>query len=102
VEKGVNLMNCAGRELLEETGYLATKLAPLTVFYTSPGILSERMYAFSAHGLQKEQAALEEGEDIELMPAKWEQAMEMVGDGTIKDGKTIATLLWFDRFRRGK
>jgi ADP-ribose pyrophosphatase len=102
LEKNEDPMNCAGRELLEETGYLATKLAPLCVFYTSPGILSERMYAYAAYGLQKELAALEEGEDIELMPVKWEQAMEMVGDGTIKDGKTIATLLWFDRFRREK
>lgn len=102
LEKGEDPMNCAGRELLEETGYLATRLERLNVFYTSPGILSERMYAFAAYGLQKKQAALEEGEDIELLPVKWQEAMEMVGDGRIQDGKTIATLLWFDRFRRAK
>ena len=31
-------MNCAGRELLEETGYLAGRLVSLGSFFTSPGI----------------------------------------------------------------
>ena len=49
-------MNCAGRELLEETGYLAGRLKPLGDFYTSPGILSEKMYAFAAYDLEQSQA----------------------------------------------
>ena len=102
LEKGEDPMNCAGRELLEETGYLAGRLDRLSVFYTSPGILSERMYAFAAYDLQKSNSALEEGEEIELMPATWDQVIQMLGEGQIQDGKTIATLLWFDRFRRQK
>jgi ADP-ribose pyrophosphatase len=102
LEKGEDPMNCAGRELLEETGYLAGRLERLSVFYTSPGILSERMYAFAAYDLQKSNSALEEGEEIELMPATWDQVLQMLGEGQIQDGKTIATLLWFDRFRRQK
>jgi ADP-ribose diphosphatase len=100
LEKGEDPMNCAGRELLEETGYLAGRLERLTVFYTSPGILSERMYAFAAYDLQKSESALEEGEEIELFPVTWDQTLEMIGDGQVQDGKTLATLLWFDRFRR--
>lgn len=100
LEKGEDPMNCAGRELLEETGYLAGRLERLNVFFTSPGILSERMYAFAAYDLQKSKSALEEGEEIELLPVAWEQAIEMVSEGQIQDGKTIATLLWYDRFRR--
>jgi len=102
LEKNEDPMNCAGRELLEETGYLATRLERLMAFYTSPGILSERMYAFAAHGLQKQRAALEEGEDIELEPVSWDEAFAMIGDGRIADGKSIATLLWYDRYRRRK
>jgi ADP-ribose pyrophosphatase len=100
LEKGEDPMNCAGRELLEETGYLAGRLKILLTFYTSPGILSERMYAFVAYDLQKQQTALEEGEEIEVVPVPWNEALEMVGDGRIQDGKTIATLLWYERFRR--
>src|SRR5437588_290767 len=43
LEKGENPMNCAGRELLEETGYIAGKLVPMGNFFTSPGILTEKM-----------------------------------------------------------
>ena len=100
LEKGEDPMNCAGRELLEETGYLAGRIKPLMTFYTSPGILSERMYVFAAYDLQKQQTALEEGEDIEVLPVAWAEAIAMTGDGQIQDGKTIATLLWYDRFRR--
>ncbi|HMB95086.1 MAG TPA: NUDIX hydrolase, partial [Tepidisphaeraceae bacterium] len=47
LEKGEPPMNCAGRELLEETGYLAGRIQPIGNFFTSPGILSEKMYAFA-------------------------------------------------------
>lgn len=102
LEKGEDPMNCAGRELLEETGYLAGRLEPLLTFYTSPGILGERMYAFAAYDLQKQQTALEEGEEIEVLPAEWEEAFAMMGGGQIQDAKTIATLLWYQRFRASR
>ena len=101
LEKNEIPMNCAGRELLEETGYLAGKLKVIGNFYTSPGILSEKMYAFAAYDLEKKQAALEEGEEIELLPVKFDEAIEMIKTGQIADGKTIATLLIFEKFYRG-
>ncbi len=100
LEKNEDPMNCAGRELLEETGYLAGRMVPLGTFFTSPGILTEKMYAFAALELAQNKQALEEGEQIELAPTPWDQAIEMIHDGQIVDGKTIATLLSYDRFRR--
>lgn len=102
LEKREDQMNCAGRELLEETGYLARRLKPIGSYFTSPGILSEKMYAFAAYDLEKKQTALEEGEEIELEPTPLDQAIAMIGDGRIQDAKTIATLLMFDRFHRRK
>jgi ADP-ribose pyrophosphatase len=102
LEKGEAPMNCAGRELLEETGYLAGRLQPIGNFYTSPGILSEKMYAFAAYDLEKKESALEEGEEIELLPAKLDDAIEMIQLGQIADAKTIATLMIYDRFFRGR
>jgi len=100
LDKGEDPMNAAGRELLEETGYLAHRLKPLFNFYTSPGILNERMYAFAAYDLKKGHAALEPGEQIEPMPVALDEAIKMVKTGEIADGKTIAALLYFDRFAR--
>ena len=85
--------------MLEETGYLAGRLVSLGNFYASPGILSEKMYTYAAYDLEKGQTALEDDEEIELAPMDWTEAMEMLQRGDIHDGKTIATLLMFDRFR---
>src|SRR5262249_33032349 len=89
LDRGESPMNCAGRELLEETGYLAGRLQPIGNFFTSPGILTEKMYAFAAFDLQKQQQELEEGEDIEISEVPFDQAVQMIRDGQIYDGKTI-------------
>lgn len=102
LDKGEEPINCAGRELLEETGYLADRLSRVGVFYSSPGILSERMYAYAAYDLQRRETALEEGEEIELLPVGFDEAIEMIRHGEIIDGKTIATLLMYERFQRGR
>ena len=102
LEKGEQPMNCAGRELVEETGYLARRLEVLGNFFSSPGIMNEKLYAFAAYDLTKTQSALDEGEDIEVQPASFDEAIEMIRNGEIHDGKTIATLLMYDRFHRGR
>lgn len=101
LERNEDPMNCAGRELVEETGFVAGRLKAISYFYTSPGILSERMYAYAAYDLQQAAASPEEGEEIELRPVAFDEAIEMVRRGDIKDGKTIAVLLTYDRFYRG-
>jgi hypothetical protein len=60
------------------------------------------MYAFAAYDLEATQTNLEEGEEIETYPVAFDEAIEMIRDGRIHDGKTIATLLLYDRFHRRK
>lgn len=48
------LLEAAKRELLEETGYVATKWTELTAGYTSPGLTDELVVLFLARGLQKQ------------------------------------------------
>jgi ADP-ribose pyrophosphatase len=98
LEKGEAPMNCAGRELLEETGYLAARMKTIGNFYTSPGVMSEKMYAFAAYDLEKASSTLEEGEEIEVVPTAFAEAIDMIRTGQIQDGKTIATLLMYERF----
>lgn len=93
-------INCAGRELLEETGYLADRLRYIASIYASPGILTEKMHIFVATGLNAQQAEPDEGEQIELQPMGLEDCIEAIRTGQIVDSKTIATLLMYDRFFR--
>ena len=100
LEKGEEPRNCAGRELQEETGYLAGRVTPLGWLYTSPGILTERMHLFVATELEEGEQALEEGEQITVHPTPLAECLRMVDEGEIVDGKSIAALLKYAR-RRG-
>src|SRR5436190_15475381 len=75
LEKGEDPINCAGRELLEETGYLAGRLVPIGNFFTSPGILSEKMYAYAAYDLEEKGSAPEEDEEIEVELMEFDEAL---------------------------
>jgi len=100
LEPGESPINCAGRELVEETNYMAAKLKPLGSFYASPGILTEKMYAFVATGLTPHPGEKDDGEEIEVMPMTFSEAIEAIRVGDIEDAKTIATLLMYDRFHQ--
>jgi len=85
----------AGRELIEETGYVAGKIEPLTVFYSSPGILCEEMHLFLATDLRPGPTDLEDGEDIQILLADWTEVRRMIFSGEIQDAKTLVGLLWY-------
>ncbi len=84
---------CAARELIEETGYQAGDIKPFGWFYTSPGILTEKMYAFIATGLTPGPQALEENETITVQALAPDKILAMIASNEIVDGKTIAVLL---------
>jgi ADP-ribose pyrophosphatase len=84
---------CARRELIEETGFQAGEMKSLGWFYTSPGILTEKMYAFIATGLTPGPQALEENETITVEPLPVNTIRAMIDSNEILDGKTIAVLL---------
>ncbi len=98
LEPGEEPAATAARELIEETGYEARELEPLTTFYTSPGITTERMYAFRARGLRHVGQRLEATEQIEVEARPLAEVLEMIRRGEIRDGKTIATVLWHTAF----
>jgi ADP-ribose pyrophosphatase len=89
----------ARRELIEETGYRAQSIEKLTELAMSPGILNERMYVFLATGLEPGMSELEPGEQIETVVLTWDNALAMIDRGEIHDAKTVASLLFYDRFR---
>jgi ADP-ribose pyrophosphatase len=89
----------AFRELIEETGFRAGCLEPLSACYMSPGILDERMYLFVARDLTPGSPAREAGEEIENLIVPWQDAIRMVRDGRIEDAKTMIGLLVWEQQR---
>ena len=82
----------ARRELIEETGYEAGSIQPLAEFFTSPGILTERMHAFVARDLTHVGQALEHGEQIVVEPMGLDAARRKLLAGELRDAKTMAVL----------
>lgn len=98
LEKGEAPLECAKRELIEETGYKGEEFEALTQFYTTPGFCNEEMHAFVASNLTFVGQHLDETEEIIVEPVTWRNALAMASDGTIADGKTLATLLFYKTF----
>jgi ADP-ribose pyrophosphatase len=95
VDPGEDAAVCAVRELEEETGYRAGRMEPLCEFYPSPGILTEKLSAFVATELTKTQQSLEEGETITVVTMRMDEALGLVRDRHIEDGKTLITLMMY-------
>jgi ADP-ribose pyrophosphatase len=96
IDPGEQELQAAKRELLEETGYSAAKWRRILKFYASPGFVAETMSVFLATGLRAGEAQPEEDEIIYKRMVPLPTAVRMVISGTIRDAKTISSVLWLD------
>jgi ADP-ribose pyrophosphatase len=100
IDPGEDEVAAAKRELLEETGYRAAQWKRVLFFYDSPGFLDETMAIYLATGLQRGKAMPEEDEVIRKRMFPLSQLLRMIEKGVLRDGKSIAGLLWLKVDRR--
>jgi len=100
IDPGEHELKAAQRELLEETGYTATHWRRILKFYASPGFVAETMSVFLATGLRAGEAQPEADEVIYKRMVPLPAAVRMVMGGTIRDAKTISSVLWLDHVSR--
>jgi ADP-ribose pyrophosphatase len=101
IDPGESELHAAQRELLEETGYTADRWRRALHFFASPGFVAETMSVYLATGLHAGQAQPEEDEVIYKKFVALPAAVKMVLAGTIRDAKTISSVLWLDHMSRG-
>ncbi|MDB4912671.1 MAG: hydrolase [Gemmatimonadetes bacterium] len=92
-------MECAARELKEETGCTADHIEPLTSMLTTPGFTDEVIHLFMATGLTHGEPNREADEFVELVVMRLSEALEKISTGEIIDGKTALALLFAAGFK---
>jgi ADP-ribose pyrophosphatase len=100
IDPGEQELHAAKRELLEETGYTASRWRRILKFFASPGFVAETMAVYLATGLRSGKAQPEDDEVIYKRLVPLPAAVGMVIRGTIQDAKTISSLLWLDHMSR--
>lgn len=93
LEPGEDTLQCARRELAEETGFSAERWEKLGFFYTSPGFCTEDMHLYLATELRPAKSAADGDENIELVRVPLTAVPELIASGEVCDGKSIAGLL---------
>ncbi|NLL20630.1 MAG: NUDIX hydrolase [Firmicutes bacterium] len=93
LEPGEDPLHCAQRELAEEIGFRTENLQRMAFFYSSPGFSNEVLYLYLARDLVRGETVKEEGEFLEVESYAFPEALKMVSNGEIEDGKTIIGLL---------
>jgi ADP-ribose pyrophosphatase len=95
-------VEAAQRELEEETGYRARKFTQMMDIFPSPGFVAEKMAIFVAEGLTKGKARPEEDEKITARILSLREAEKWIRRGKVRDGKSVAGILFYSRFLAGK
>lgn len=94
-QEGESLLLAAQRELLEETGYAASRWTELGVGYSSPGLTDESIVLFLAEGLQRIEAGGGDGtESITIH----EPPLANVGQWLATHGAAVDLKLWAGLF----
>ena len=94
-------IDCAARELKEETGCTADHIEPLTTILTTPGFTDEVIHIFLATGLTHGEHNREPDEFVEVVIMRLSEALERIHSGEITDSKTVLSLLFAAGFKTG-
>lgn len=96
LDPGEDPLECAKRELREETGFSAKRINYLTTIATTPGFCDEVIHIYMATGLTFDGANPDDDEfvNVDLVPLS--ELIDAVLDGKIEDAKTVVGALACD------
>ncbi|MEE7534381.1 GDP-mannose pyrophosphatase NudK [Klebsiella huaxiensis] len=86
---------CVRKEAIEETGFEVGEVRKLFELYMSPGGVTELIHFFIAEYSDAQRATDGGGvddEEIDVLELPFSQALEMVTNGEIRDGKAVILL----------
>lgn len=97
LEPGETPQPAAVRELQEEVGMFPETVAALGGFFVAPGYTTEYIHLFVCRDLRPEPLAADDDEDITVHATPLADALAMIEDGRIVDGKSVLGILRYAR-----
>jgi ADP-ribose pyrophosphatase len=102
LEPGEPVLECAVRELAEETGYRAREWARAGVLHNAISYSTEGIEVWFARGLEAGERRLDAGEFLDVFDLSVAEVDEAARRGEISDAKTLVGLLWLANWRAGR
>ena len=90
---GIDPLDSAKRELLEETGLKAKNWIEIQRLHLSNSVTDELSILYLARNLQQFEAEPEETEQLQVKKIPFKQAYEMVCNGQITDAMSVAAIM---------
>ena len=97
LDKNEEPINCAIRELEEETGFVADKIKKLTTIATTVGFSDEVIHLYVAEDLSAGKFNPDDDEFINVVKMPFAEALKKIESGEIFDVKTIISILMYER-----
>ena len=101
LDAGEASLACAQRELLEETGYRASRWARAGVLHPVISYSTEFIDIWFAQGLTLGERKLDEGEFLDVFTATPVELLAWCGTGQVTDAKTLTGALWLQNVQSG-
>ena len=102
LEVGEPVLECAVRELVEETGYRAAEWARAGHMHNAIAYSTEAIEVWFARGLVKGERRLDDGEFLDVLVIGEDELARACGRGEVTDAKTLVGLLWLQNWRAGR
>lgn len=90
LDAGEAPLDCAKRELIEETGFGAESWQKLGALTPAPGYTDEIIHIYLAENIVSARQNLDPDEILDVHQVPFEVALDMIRKGEIADGKTVA------------
>lgn len=102
IDPGEDHLECARRELKEETGYSAEHWQHVCTIHNAIAYSDEHLELYLARGLTAGERKLDDEEFLETLTASLDDILAWVREGKITDVKTVIGAFWLEKILKGE